>query len=341
MNVPAAFQLSRPGSLIAALPSIFGFVPERSLIVVAVGGGELICAARVDLSTDMSGAVARLTESTATAGADAAIAVVVDAEGAHCRMCADEYRQLIDELTTALNDQRVEMLSAHIVDRIEAGGRWHCADGCGNGGAVDDPAASPLAMAAVLDGRRLYARRSDLHEVISTRDTEHTARLGQRIDEMLQQSGELDVGARACRDVEHAITAAGRVADGATLDDDDLARLALALSDRQVRDVLFGLAVGNQAGAAETLWALLSRTLPDPPRVDALTLLAFAAYVRGDGPLAGIALEEALRIDPAHRMASMLDTALQSGLRPEKIRQLALAGYRVAARLGVELPQPT
>jgi hypothetical protein len=37
-------------------------------------------------------------------------------------------------------------------------------------------------------------------------------------------------------------------------------------------------------------------------------------------------------------MAGMLDTALQSGMRPEKIRDLATTGYRLADRLGVRLP---
>jgi len=83
---------------------------------------------------------------------------------------------------------------------------------------------------------------------------------------------------------------------------------------------------------------MLSRTLPEPWRVEALVLLAFSAYVRGDGPLAGVSLEAALRCDPAHKMAGMLDTALQSGMRPEQIRELALTGYRLAARLGVRLP---
>ena len=67
-------------------------------------------------------------------------------------------------------------------------------------------------------------------------------------------------------------------------------------------------------------------------------LLAFSAYARGDGPLAGVSLEAALRCAPDHRMAGMLDTALQSGLRPEQIRELAVTGYRLAKRLGVRLP---
>ncbi|CQD22437.1 hypothetical protein BN970_05298 [Mycolicibacterium conceptionense] len=34
----------------------------------------------------------------------------------------------------------------------------------------------------------------------------------------------------------------------------------------------------------------------------------------------------------------MLDTALQSGMHPERIRDLAVTGYRLADQLGVQLP---
>ena len=103
-----------------------------------------------------------------------------------------------------------------------------------------------------------------------------------------------------------------------------------------MRDTLYALAVGESAGAAESLWAVLARTLPPPWRVEALVLLAFSAYARGDGPLAGVSLEAALRCEPDHRMAGMLDTALQSGLRPRTtIRGTGgCTGYRLAKRLG-------
>jgi hypothetical protein len=140
------------------------------------------------------------------------------------------------------------------------------------------------------------------------------------------------------RDVEDAMAAAARVGDGQQLADAELAGLACALADVQVRDTLYALAVGHSAGEAESLWALLSRSLPTPWRAEALVLLAFSAYARGDGPLAGVSLEAALRCEPGHRMAGMLDTALQSGLRPEHIRELAATGYRLAKRLGVRLP---
>ena len=97
------------------------------------------------------------------------------------------------------------------------------------------------------------------------------------------------------------------------------------------------LAVGDKAGSAESLWVQLSQTLPEPWRVEALVLLAFSAYARGDGPLAGISLDAALRCGP-HRMAGMLDQALQAGMRPDQIRELADTGYRLATQLGVRLP---
>lgn len=134
------------------------------------------------------------------------------------------------------------------------------------------------------------------------------------------------------------MAAAARVAAGEPLSDSEMATLGCALGDAQVRDILYALAVGESAGEVESLWALLARTLPPPWRVEALVLIAFSAYARGDGPLAGVSLQEALRCAPDHRMAGMLDTALQSGLRPEDIRDLALTGYRLAKRFGVQLP---
>ena len=94
------------------------------------------------------------------------------------------------------------------------------------------------------------------------------------------------------------MAAAARAATGRELSEVVMARLARALTEPQVRDMLYALAVGDKAAQAEALWAELSRTLPAPWRVEALVLLAFSAYARGDGPLAGVSLEAALRCDP-------------------------------------------
>jgi hypothetical protein len=214
-------------------------------------------------------------------------------------------------------------------------------DGCGSSGVVDDPSASPLAVAAVLDGRRLYPRRTDLQALIAVDDPVRSAELADAIKQQAatrRVAHRADAAACTRRDVENAVAAAARVAGGQSLSDVELAQLGCALTDAAVRDMLYALAVGENASDVESLWAALARTLAPPWRVEALVLLAFSAYARGDGPLAGITLEAALRCEPRHRMAGMLDTALQSGLRPEHIRELADTGYRLAERLGVRLP---
>lgn len=335
------FELNRPGAVIAALPAVLGFVPEKSLVLLSIGDGELGSVMRIDLSDAVPDQIGHLAEVAAAAGPEAAIAVIVDADGAGCPMCNDEYRDLCSTLTGELSRHDIVLWAVHVVDRVAAGGRWHCVDGCGAGGVVDDPCASPLAVAAVLDGRRLYARRADLQAVIAVDDRARSVSLSGLIAEHAAARDEAHrVDPMACvrRDVEESMSAAARVGDGQPLADVELAALACALVDVQVRDTLYALAVGHSAGEAESLWALLSRSLPTPWRAEALVLLAFSAYARGDGPLAGVSLEAALRCQPGHRMAGMLDTALQSGLRPEHIRDLAVTGYRLAERLGVRLP---
>ncbi len=337
----ADFELHRPGALIAALPAVLGFVPEKSLVLVSVGDGEMGAVMRVDLSDGLAQQVAQLAEVAAAAEPEAAIAVIVDADGAGCPVCNEDHRQLGEALTAAFTQYAIDLWAVHVVDRIAAGGRWHCVDRCGAGGLIDDPSASPVAAAAVLDGRRLYARRADLQAVVAIAEPGRSADMAVALAEC-EASRAATHGADpdGCgrHDVEEIMAAAARLADGREISEPELARLGCALADVQVRDTLYALAVGENAGEAESLWALLSRTLPPPWRVEALVLLAFSAYARGDGPLAGVALEAALRCAPGHRMAGMLDTALQSGLRPEHIRELALTGYRLAERLGVQLP---
>jgi hypothetical protein len=332
------FDLDRPAALIAALPAILGFTPENSLILVSVERGEVGAVLRVDLSSELIDGLDKLASVAAAARPEAAIAIVVDPDGALCPMCIDGHRRLCAALADELSVHDIPLWAAHIVDRVGAGGRWHCVDGCGSRGVVDDPESSPVTVAAVLDGRRLYGRRADLLAVINVDDHQRCQRIAQAIEGL--QHGEVPGNGdnRARRVVEDGLTALERVHAGAALTDAEIAVLAYGLSDVAARDTLYGLAVGERADAAETLWAALSRCLPEPWRVEALVQLAFCAYVRGDGPLAGLSLEQALCIDPAHRMAGLLDDALQRGMRPEEIRELALTSYRLADQLGVELP---
>jgi hypothetical protein len=333
--------LTGPGALIAALPAVLGFVPVKSLVLASIERGELGAVMRIDLSENLIAEIDHLAEVVATARPDAVVAVVVDADGAGCSSCTADHRELVDALAVALGELDITLADAHVVDVIARGGRWYCADGCGAQGLIEDPQVSPLAAAAVLEGRRLYARREELTALIAIDDPRRTAVLAQLIagcDADSEIAGADDDAHRTRRAVTSVIDTAARVAAGAVLVDAEMAGLGHALTDIDTRDILYALAVGELAQEAESLWAVLARTLPGRSRVEALVLLAFSAYARGDGPLAGIALEEAVRCDPAHRMATMLDTALHAAMRPDRIRELAMTGYRLAGRIGIELP---
>lgn len=235
----AQFSLDRPGTLIAALPAVLGFVPVQSLVLVTVDDGALGCVMRVDLSPDMAARIDHLARVASAAEPHTAIAVFVDENGADCQQCNDEFRELAGLLADRLAAGGIELLGAHVVDRVEAGGNWHCADGCGSHGVVEDPSASPLAVAAVLDGRRLYRRREELQQIVEA-DPLRGERLAQVIDD-LPDAPSTRGRTRARGDVEAAIAAAGRFADGRPPADGEIARIAVALTDPQVRDTLYAL----------------------------------------------------------------------------------------------------
>lgn len=336
---PADFAVNRPGALIAGLPAVLGFVPEHSLVLALIERGRLGAVMRVDLFEGLADDVAQLAAAAAGSRPEGVVAVIVD-DGSACGQCLEGHRLLAAALADELEAHGIALWDVHVVDRVGVGGRWQCLFGCG-GGQVDDPMASPMAVAAVLDGRRLYGRRDELQAVIATADEHRSAGLvpaARAAERRRARARGADPQRSARTDAQAVIAAADRVVGGSELSEGELAELAAALADETVRDVLYALAAGEGADQAEALWGELARTLPGPWRAHALTLLAFFAYVRGDGPLAGISLEAALSCQPAHRMAGMLDRALQTGMHPLQIHELALTGYQVAARIGVSLP---
>ncbi|MGH3680495.1 MAG: DUF4192 domain-containing protein, partial [Natronosporangium sp.] len=102
-----------------------------------------------------------------------------------------------------------------------------------------------------------------------------------------------------------------------TLADDELARLALLLESIPVRDAAWRAITPEQPHLR--LWTDLTRRA-DPSLVPApASLLAFTAWRSGDGALAGLALERALRQDPAYSMATLIRHALEQGLSPSTL----------------------
>ena len=86
------------------------------------------------------------------------------------------------------------------------------------------------------------------------------------------------------------------------------------------------------ADGAEHLWAALARETPDPEAAEPAALLAACALLRGDGALAGIALDRAEQAWPGHRLTGLLRAAWEAGMPPERVRECLSATGRQPCR---------
>lgn len=327
------------GTLIASTPTILGYFPQQSLVVMTFRRGHLGATTAIDLPSDNDHTLANLTDWAVSVRAEAAVAIVVDAH-AVTETGLTTHRHLTQALDSALGLRDIRLLATHVVPQITAGAKWICGDGCGADGLVDDPATTPVAIVGVVTGRHVYASRTAQQSAVEIADVQRTAALAG----LIQANSDTAI-ADECDDqtarhaVEHALAVAKRVSRGGQLRDADYIELARTLTNARVRDMLLGLVVTSKAPRAEVLWTVLARSMPHPLRVEALVMLGFFAFARGDQPLAGVAVAAALQSNPAHRMADTLDVALRTGRRPKRIWELGEFAYGVAQLAGVRMPR--
>ncbi|MFD3745119.1 DUF4192 domain-containing protein [Nocardia sp. NPDC058633] len=344
-------RVDEPGELIAALPAMLGFVPERSLVVavlreVAGGAAEAIEAVvrfDLDVATDtrlLDQFIACLGSICLREEATGVLAVFVEDraefEGEEVLRAA--------ELIDVLAEDGLAVRGAWSVPAIAAGQRYHSVFGTFGTGVVADPSSSIVAVSHVLQGKQIRGSRHEMTALMLPDDLLSARVRAQLGAAHARYRGGLMAATRAGnaaayqrRALEWVLWQIADTASGAPRADRELARLAATLRDRPIRDAMYGLALGDHAEAAERLWAQLARATPGSDRAEAAALLGFSAYLRGDGPFAGVAIAAAVAADAEHSMAVLLETSLQTGLRPERLRKLAHCGHQIAADLGVDI----
>ncbi|MGZ4574251.1 MAG: DUF4192 domain-containing protein [Mycobacteriaceae bacterium] len=349
---PTAIRICRPGDLIASVPGLLGFSPSRSLVVLCMEGhpaSRVGLVMRLDLPdplrVDPDGEAALVEQISALCSRRAAPAIIVIVVEDRAAGATPPHRELLAALRDACEEVGTELLDAHVVDRVVAGACWRGYDEHDHrGGTLPDPQSSMVSAAHVAQGRVIHGAREELDELLRRDPEPYLSRradlIGPALDAALLARD--TSGQRAVRhDLETVLAAVAQLNADEVLLDEEIARIGVALSDPLVRDACFGLAVGEHVHAAERLWLQLCRALPDPERAEAAVLVAYSCYVRGEGPLAGIALRAALTSMPGHRTARLLDSALSGGLPPEVLRDLADTALGIAAELGVALVPST
>ena len=342
----AVVRLGDPGELAAALPHLVGFVPEESLVLVALGGtsgSRVGLTARVDLPPlPQAAALARAMAARLHCEDPDAAVLLIASEAPDVPGGADDgdgddsasgaglpHRDLVHQVVVALEPYGIALRDALLV----RAGRWWSYDCphtcCAPGAGTPVPAGtSPLAAASVAAGQVLAGSREEL-----------AARIGRRFDAagrmaaVVVEVGEDLAGLveREGRDaaaelytawVAEALLRCDPGAGPHRPTDVEVARVVWGLRDVRVRDRALGLALGPSAAAAEQLWTECTRRAPVPLDAAPATLLAVSAWLRGDGAMARIALDRALDSEPHYALAALLAQGLDAGLSPGDLRAM-------------------
>jgi hypothetical protein len=313
--------LRSPTDLIAATPYLLGFHPAESVVVVGFVGRQLAFAARSDLPGSGDPPARMVRE---------ILDVVVRQHADTVAIIGYGSAAAVDPLLGALRgacDRRG--LPIKDVLRVDDGRWWSylCDDPacCPPEGTQLDTSASETSALCTMEGLTAAPSRQDLERQVApiggltrTSMIQATGRAKRRYARLLAADAAgtwADVVLAEGTAAVHA--AISRYEEGGALDDDELAWLSLLLDAIAVRDVAWRTVSGEQHDLR--LWTDVTQRA-DPALVAApASLLAFAAWRTGDGVLAGLALERALRADPGYTMAHLLLRGLRQGLPPSAL----------------------
>ena len=329
---PYRVSLTDPGEIAAALPVLLGFRPRESVVLVSLTGPRGVrmgLTVRADIPPpEHAAAVAGMLAQSVLTDGPAAVLVVVVSEAPDD---GDEdpelpHRPLVHELTLALHRDRLPVRDALLV----RAGRWwsyDCPSACcrPRRGTPLPEGTSELAVASVAAGVVVADSREELAARIASRPGDMGATARRVAAEAAARMREL--GADAMTEESWAAVQAGlaHARAGTALSDQALARILWGLRDIAVRDRALQLAL-DEDPAVDSLWTECVRRAPRRYVPAPATLLAVGAWVRGDGAMAGVALERALAADRTYRMAVLLRQALSSCVPPDQIRSVIAGG---------------
>ncbi|WP_165401567.1 DUF4192 domain-containing protein [Herbihabitans rhizosphaerae] len=331
-------SFTEPGELIAAVPHLLGFTPSDSIVLITLTGPDLTmigATLRADLPPpDQVPAMARrLLVPVLRHDTTATVLMVVG--GALQDESGPPHRDLVDAVADELAEGGVAVAWALWVAAIEDGAPWRSYGEEQGGGVVPDPSASGMAHLATASGIVTYPSRDELAATVAPDPPVLLAERAEAVDaHAADAAGDVESEARGVRLMRDTVRrAALDVGRGPLeLDEDTVVRLAVALSYPRVRDVCLRLAGQPEPIAAERVWAALTRAIPPPWCSEAALLLAITAYLRGDGALAGMAVDRALEADEAHPLAGLVRWALNLSMRPDQLRRLVERSYALAER---------
>lgn len=316
-------RLCGPADVLGAVPYLLGFHPADSLVLLGFTGLRrlLRLTTRFDLPL-APGSLARLVSLLAREG----VAQTVLAGFGPGPLVTPA----VTEAMALLRDAGIPVTEAL---RAEQGRYWSylCAEPacCPPEGRPYDPRASVAAAEATVHGLVALPDRRALVDSLAPvggaarramrRATAHQAAA---LRASLARDGWSDEAAArfAAEGVALVRAAVAACRAGETPDDATAARLGLVLTVLRVRDEAWIMIDDETQDAHRRLWGDLTRRLEPRFVPPAAALLGVTAWRAGDCALAGIAVEQALAIDPGYTMARLIAEALRHLVSPEALR---------------------
>jgi hypothetical protein len=105
--------------------------------------------------------------------------------------------------------------------------------------------------------------------------------------------------------------------DGVRLDDEDAARLLVAVESIPIRDRLWLDMNRGNAASHVALWTDMTKRAPDEVRAAPASLLAFGSWLSGHGAMAWCALDQ-VPVGKPYALANLVAAAVQGGMHPRE-----------------------
>lgn len=313
---PAYFVAHDVSDLINAVPTLFGFQPEESLVAIATHGPRRRFGFRMrmdlpdaDLAPEAAELVVRHLRNQRAEGA---IVIALTER-------QDDALAVLDAIHGELDDCD----DIELVVRARADGEQYWTDeldGDGVAVAYDRSPHHLSVVKAVAAGQQILPDRQALVDRFSAVTGER-----RRWFEHAAASMTDDVAVQIAHARPGQLGAIGMGVIGPILDrglaqkpvsDGELLRVAVWASCTPVRDAVWArIDRENATGHLQVLTQVSQRVVaPYEPAV--LSLAAFAAWLTGDGAQALIAVERALEADPCYSMARLILRTLENGISP-------------------------
>lgn len=287
-----------PDDIAAFVPLALGFVPARSVVMISVGTSGLH--ARVDLPhdpDDVDDVVEALLRPARRHRLQAVLFVVYDDD----TTVADEAAWALHEAFEAAGISVRETLRIH-------DDQWYAvlpgAPLAAYRGVRFERRDHRFTAQGVFDGRVTHASREALADTLTPDPAAVAA-----TRELLATAHPVPVG--GLRDL------VGRhLASGSRFTDAELAAVAVTVVSGPRRDEVWAWLDRASGARAASLWSDALRRLPDSHVAAPAAVLAFAAWLSGDGALAWCAVDRCRAAEPDHSLAGLVAGLLESATSP-------------------------